>query len=39
MLVNENFHITATGETVLNVLQQQAVVERLTSANCSIAVR
>ena len=38
MLVHENFisHIMATGETILNALQQVAVVERLTSANRSV---
>ena len=38
MLVHDNFnaHITATGETILQALQQVAVVERLTSANRSV---
>ena len=37
MLVdNFNVHITPTGETVLQALQQVAVVERLTSANRSV---
>ena len=38
MLVHDNFntHITATGETILQALQQYAVVERLTSANRSV---
>ena len=38
MLVHDNFntHIMATGETILQALQQYAVVERLTSANRSV---